>query len=81
MSFSHPLARGAKVWVAHGPDDAERRVLVIATTLPLQPDEKGYKKSMIEKLSRAARDHLAGSKEADSFMLINRLRDWRHAKS
>ena len=77
MSFFHPLARGAKVWTARGNDDSEQRVLVIVTTVKLDPAEKGYKRSLVDKLSRAARDHLEESKEAESFVLINRLRDWR----
>ena len=76
MGFAHPLARAAKVWTARGADDSEQRILVIVTTIPLEADRKGYKKSLIEKLTRAARDHLAESRDADSFVLINRLRDW-----
>ena len=81
MSFVHPLARGAKVWAAHGQDGGEKRILVIVTTLPLEPGHKGYKKSLVEKLSHAAREHLDESKEADSFVLINRLRDWNPPKA
>jgi hypothetical protein len=80
MSFVHPLARGAKVWTATDHDDGERRILVIVTTIPLDPEQKGYKKSLVEKLSRAAREHLAQSKEAESFMLISRLREWNPPK-
>ena len=76
MAFTHPLARGAKVWTARSDDGSEQHVLVIVTTIPLEPSEKGYKKSLVERLSRAARDHLATSKEAPSFILMNRLRDW-----
>jgi hypothetical protein len=81
MSFSHPLARGAKVWTAKADDGSEQRVLVIVTTIPLEPKEKGYKKSLVERLSRAAREYLAESKEASSFMLVHRLRDWDVAKA
>jgi hypothetical protein len=81
MSFVHPLARAAKVWTARGKDDSEQRVLVVVTTVPLDPGQKGYKKSLVEKLSRATREHLAESKEAESFVLINRLRDWGLQKS
>jgi hypothetical protein len=81
MSFVHPLARAAKVWIASGKDDSEQRVLVVVTTVPLDPAHKGYKKSLIEKLSRAVREHLAESKEAESFVLINRMRDWGLQKS
>ena len=58
MAFSHPLARGAKVWTAKAHDGGEQRVLVIVTTIPLDPGEKGYKKSLVERLSRAAGDYL-----------------------
>ncbi len=59
MSFSHPLARAAKVWTAKTHDGGEQRVLVIVTTIPLEPGDKGYKKPLVERLSRAARDYLA----------------------
>ena len=68
------------MWTAQGHDDGEQRVLVIVTTIPLDPAEKGYKKSLVEKLSRAAREHLAESKDAELFMLISRLRDWNLPK-
>ena len=80
MTFSHPLARGAKVWTAKAHDGSESRVLVIVTTIPLESGEKGYKKSLVERLTRAARDYLAGSNEAASFILMHRLRDWGGAK-
>ena len=69
------------MWTARGKDDSEQRVLVVVTTVPLEPRQKGYKKSLVEKLSRAAREHLAESKDAESFVLINRLRDWSGEKS
>lgn len=81
MAFSHPLARGAKVWTAKAQDGAEQRVLVIVTTIPLEPDDKGYKKSLVERLSRAAHDYLVDSKEASSFLLVSRLRDWKANKA
>ena len=69
------------MWTARGKDDSEQRVLVIVTTIPLDPGQKGYKKSLVEKLSHAAREHLAESKDAESFVLINRLRDWSSENS
>jgi hypothetical protein len=80
MAFAHPLARAAKIWTANGVDDSEQRILVIVTTVPLDADHKGYKKSLVEKLDRAARDYLAESKDAGSYVLINRLRDWAPQK-
>ncbi len=81
MAFAHPLARAAKVWTARGADDSEQQILVIVTTIPLDADHKGYKKSLVEKLTRAAREYLAESKDAGSFVLINRLRDWARQKA
>ncbi len=81
MAFSHPLARAAKVWTAKTNDGGEQRILVIVTTIPLEPHNKGYKKSLVERLSRAAGDYLANSKEAASFVLMSRLRDWSGAKA
>jgi len=77
MAFEHPLARGAKVWTAKNQDDSEQRILVIVTTIPLEAGQKRYKKSLVERLSRAAREYLAESKEANSFVLVNRVRDWK----
>ncbi len=68
------------MWTARTHDGGEQRVLVIVTTIPLEPDEKGYKKSLVERLSLAARDYLATSNEAASFLLMSRLRDWSAAK-
>ena len=81
MSFSHPLARAAKVWTAKAHDGGDQRVLVIVTTIPLEPNDKGYKKSLVERLSRAAGDYLADSNEAASFLLMSRMRDWNAAKA
>jgi hypothetical protein len=76
MNFSHPLARSASVFTATNNDGSEYRVLAIVTTLELDPSSHNYKKPFIEKLSKAATDYLAGSKEAVAFVLMNRPRDW-----
>jgi hypothetical protein len=76
MIFSHPLARRASVFTAKNSDGSEYGVLVIVTTLELDPKSQNYKKPFVEKLSRAARDYLAGSEEAAAFVLMNRPRDW-----
>jgi hypothetical protein len=81
MAFAHPLARAAKVWTAKGADDSEQRILVIVTTIPLETDHKGYKKSLVEKLTRAAREYLAESKDAGSFVLVSRPREWAPQKA
>jgi hypothetical protein len=75
-SFSHPLARRAGVWATHI-DGKNRDVLVIVTTLELDKKRPRYQRGLVDKLSRAAEEHLAKAKGIDSFMLINRPRDWR----
>ena len=54
---------------------------VVVTTISLDSHHEGYKKGLVEKLSRAAREHIAASKEAEAFMLVNRLRDWNAART
>jgi hypothetical protein len=75
-SFSHPLARRAGVW-ATNIDGKNRDVLVIVTTLELDKKRPRYQRGLVDKLSRAAEERLAMAKGIDSFMLINRPRDWR----
>jgi hypothetical protein len=76
MAFSHPLARVAKSW--SGPQhDSPHRTLVVVTTLALDPANKRYKKKMVERLADAARVYVAANpREANGFLLINRMRDW-----
>ena len=69
------------MWTAKAQDGGEQRVLVIVTTIPLEPNDKGYKKSLVDRLSRAAHDYLADSNEAASFLLMSRLRDWSVGKA
>ena len=76
MPFRHPLARAAKVWTARDLSDGhEHRVLVIVTTIQLNKAHDSYKKTLVERLSSAAKAHLLATSEATSFVLVNRLRD------
>jgi hypothetical protein len=54
MTFSHPLARAAKIWQGTAMDGSKRDVLVVITTLELDPDSKKYKKDKVERLAAAA---------------------------
>ena len=69
------------MWTAKLRDGGEQRVLVIVTTIALDPRKKGYKKSLVERLSLAAEEHLANSSDAASFMLMSRLREWDAAQA
>jgi hypothetical protein len=74
--FSHPLARAARVWIAQRQDGSEQRVLVIVTTMELDPENQRYKKKLVEKLSRAAEEYLARSSVASAFVIVNPMRQW-----
>src|SRR5271166_2856839 len=70
MTFSHPLARSAKVFTAHCLDGAEEKILAVATTLELDPKGEHYKKRFVEKLSAAALDYVRKSDHVTAFVLI-----------
>jgi hypothetical protein len=76
MRFTHPLAKKPKIWPMKSLDGSERRVLVVVTTLALDPDNKNYKKKFVDRLSDAVAVHLATTADADAFILLNRMRDW-----
>ena len=77
MTFSHPLARSAKVFVAHSHHGMEQQILVIVTTAELDPQSGRYKKRLVEKLSAAARDYVARSDRVTAFLLMNPPKDWQ----
>jgi hypothetical protein len=77
MKFSHPLARAAKIWSVTTKDASVQPILVIVTTLALDPENKRYKKHLVNRLSEAAREHISANPAiASGFVLMNRLRDW-----
>ena len=75
--FSHPLARTARIWHAERHDGSKERVLVIVTTMELDPKKKRYKAKLAEKLDCAAKEYLAQSPEATSFIIMSPLSHWR----
>ena len=80
MSFSHPLAKAAKIWQATGLDGSKRDVLVVITTLELNSDSKKYKKEKVDRLAAAAHEWISThSIPLDSFVLVNRPKDWTEA--
>ena len=75
--FSHPLARAARVWNARNLDGSEQRILVIVTTMELDPAGCHYRKKRVERLSHLASEHLAQSSDANAFVIVNPMRQ-RH---
>src|SRR5512139_3687840 len=80
MDFSHPLARGAKVWTAQLADGGTRRILVIVTNAVLDPAKKKFNPEHIARLTTAAQEFLQDSGEADGFLFANRMRDWENSR-
>ena len=72
MEFSHPLARRSKIWLSEAHDGSVQRVLVIVTTLALDPHNTRFKPKLVERLSGAAKKFLADSKDTTSFLIMNR---------
>jgi hypothetical protein len=76
MSFAHPLAKKAKVWPMNTRDGSDRHVLVIVTSLVLDPQSEKYKKKLVDRLSEAASAYVAGKAGITDFVLINRIKEW-----
>ena len=76
MSFTHPLAKKAKLWPMKSQDGSMAPVLVVVTTLVLDPEHENYKKKLVNRLSDAISEHLAANSAATDFILINRVKDW-----
>lgn len=73
MKFDHPLARNAKVWRFHPQQGEEQDVLVVVTTLELDPENKKYKSDLVDKLKGDAQTFLSDHpKKAAGFLLMNR---------
>lgn len=64
------------MWPLRSQDGSERRVLVVITTLVLDPEKGNCKKKLVERLSDAVSLHLTTVPEADGFILLNQMRDW-----
>jgi hypothetical protein len=56
MTFSHPLARDARIFTASASDGSEYRVLAIVTTLELDPKNHSYKKLLVESFPELPRN-------------------------
>jgi len=80
MDFTHPLARGAKVWTANFSAGETRRVLIVVTNAELDPQEKGYNPENVARLTTAAQDFLRETGAAEGFILANRMRDWENSR-
>ncbi|MDE3174941.1 MAG: hypothetical protein KGM15_02395 [Pseudomonadota bacterium] len=76
MVFKHPLARKATLTTAHLRKGVEKKVLLVVTTLELDPQGKGYSAKNVERLHDAARAHLAQAPELAGYVIVDRPKDW-----
>ncbi len=76
MSFSHPLARAAKVWPAEVNSGETLQILVVVTTLDLDEASDNYNQQMVDVLSAAAQQYVNGTDEVDGFLIATRAVDW-----
>lgn len=74
--FKHPLARNATLAKLHPRDGDETSVLVVVTTLTLEPDAKGYSAKNIARLHEAARAFVAQTEGVTAYALVNRPKEW-----
>ena len=74
--FEHPLARRAKVWVARDRDGAEKKFLVVVTTLALDASHKNFNAKHLHRLEAAIVEFLAQAPEIAGYVIVNRLKDW-----
>ena len=75
-AFKHPLARKAIIAKARRRNGSEENLLVVLTTLELDAHAKGFSKKNFDRLSEAAKEHLAEVKEIASYTIINRPKEW-----
>ncbi len=71
MDFAHPLARQSRVRRMVTRDGNAQNVLVVATTLELNPDHKRFKKDKVSHLGEAAMEYISEHPEkAAGYVLV-----------
>ena len=59
MAFGHPLAREARITKMVARDGKATNVLIVSTTLELDPDHGRFKKDKVGRLADAAMEYLS----------------------
>jgi hypothetical protein len=80
VTFTHPAARGAKVWTAKLKSGETKNLLIVMTNAELNAEKKRYNGQVVEKLVDAIEEYLQGNDDVDGYVLANRMRDWENAK-
>ncbi len=74
--FKHPLARKAIVAAAHPRKGGEQKMLLIVTTLVLDPKGDGFNAKNVERLHDAAKSYLAEEAGLSGYLIVDRPKDW-----
>ena len=73
MKFEHPLVRSAKTWRSYPRDGESQDMLVVVTTLELDPQAKKFKADLVAKLRDAAHAFLSENPaKGTGFVLMNK---------
>ena len=74
--FKHPLARRAKVWAAKTRDGADQKLLIVVTTMELDPEKDAYSQKHFDRLAKAAQEFVAETPDVDGYIIASRAKDW-----
>ncbi len=75
-TFKHPLARNATTAKAHRLQGGEETLLVVVTTLELDPKAEGFSAKNVARLRKAAEEFVAEAGDLSGYVIINRAKDW-----
>jgi hypothetical protein len=76
-AFKHPLARNATTARQRRRQGEDETVLVIVTTMDLDPNSKAYSRKNFERLDDAAKTYLAEAADVAGYVIVNRVKEWR----
>jgi hypothetical protein len=80
VTFTHPAARGAKVWTAKLKSGETKSLLIVMTNAELNRDKKRYNAAVVDGLISAIDEYLRENGGIDGYVLSNRMRDWENAR-
>lgn len=80
MTFTHPAARGAKVWTAKLKSGQTQSLLIVMTNAELDENKKRYNGQVVASLVSAIEVYIEERTDIDGYVLSNRMRDWEHAR-
>jgi hypothetical protein len=75
-AFKHPLARRATITSLRQRDGGEHPLLVIVTTLDLDPEAKRFSKKNFDRLHAAAHAFVAATPDIFGYSVVNRPKEW-----